>query len=183
MKDILLTADLSMHSNDAVPEMSDEAFFISETGRCKFDLYRVAYSILQNHADTEDALSKCIISAYTKLSSLRSRNSFKTWMIKILVRICYAMKREKKRFVYEEDMAGVPGIHVDTFPELFGTVNRLPDEFRVVIVLHYYEDMSVKKMASVLRIPQGTVKSRLSRAKEKLRAMMEHEGGLEHEPV
>lgn len=60
---------------------------------------------------------------------------------------------------------------------MWSLVNCLDEEFKAVVVLFYYEDMSIRNISKILDIPPGTVKSRLSRAREKLKMLIEREGG------
>ena len=75
--------------------------------------------------------------------------------------------------LYFDDLEQMAGSGADRrYLELWEAVLALPPESRAVVVLFYYEDLTVEQIAKTLNIPQGTVKSRLSRAREKLRTML-----------
>lgn len=155
-----------------------EEFFVSEIKRIKGDLFRIANSILRNYADAEDALSEAITKAYAKRHTLKQRDKFKFWLMKILVRECYAVRRTGKRMVYTDTLPETTPAPETPAKELWDIVTGLPDEFRVVVVLYYYEDISTRNIAKLLHISEGTVKSRLYRARERLRNFIDAEGQL-----
>ena len=138
-------------------------------------LFRVARSILRNDADAEDAVSEATVKAYANFGRLRQPESFKPWIMKILVNEAYAIAKKR---MYCEPLENVPEDGDWTVPSpeealaLWTAVLRLPAEFRCVTVLFYYDDMSIKEISKVLKLPTGTVNSRLSRAREKLRGIL-----------
>jgi RNA polymerase sigma-70 factor (ECF subfamily) len=138
-------------------------------------LFRVASSILRNDADAEDAVSEATLKAYIHFGRLRRVESFKPWIMKILVNESYAIARKRKSFEpldnIPEETGEVPLSPADSLA-LWNAVSQLPEEFRAVTVLFYYEDMSIKDIGKILRVPIGTVNSRLSRARERLRVLL-----------
>ncbi len=156
-----------------------ETFFFSETKSYKTNMFRVANSILNNSADAEDAVSESIMKSYASLHTLKKQESFKPWIMKILVRECYRILNKRRRLDYYEVMPDLPVIEEDHTQILWTYVNQLPCEFRSVVMLFYYEDMSIKQIAHTLSLSQGTVKSRLSRARAKLKVWIEENGGLD----
>ncbi len=142
--------------------------------KSKHSLYRIAKSILGNEHDVEDTISQTILQAYAKICSLRKNGRFHFWLVKILINECYAILRKRSREVYSASITAAQDIYEDNYNdyELINTINSLKTEQRIVIILFYYEDMSLHEIAKTLEIPEGTVKSRLYRAKEKLRIML-----------
>ncbi len=160
---------------------AQRSFFFSETKLYKTNMFRVAKSILNNNADAEDAVSESIIKSYTNLHTLKKQESFKPWIMKILVRECYKILKKRRSIDYYDVMPDIPVIDTDNTQILWTYVNQLPYEFRSVVVLFYYEDMSIKYIAKTLSLSQGTVKSRLSRARAKLKLLLEDNGGFEYD--
>lgn len=160
----------------------DDQFFLAGIRDYKHNLFRMAKSILHNDADAEDAVGEAICKAYGKLDSLRSMNSFKPWIMKILINECYSAARRQSRIDYQPEVGkNVAVTQENPFPadqELWSVVYQLEQEFRTVVVLFYYEDLKIKDIAKVLGLSEGTVKSRLSRAKQKLKVLLEDEGGI-----
>lgn len=133
-------------------------------------MYRVATSILKHKEDVEDAFQNTIIKAYESIDGLKKDNFFKTWLIRILINECNKILKIKKRVVPMEEMS-----HEDeessfniSNMDIYNAVNSLEDDLRVVTVLFYYEDLKQKYIAKVLDVKEGTVASRLSRARNKL---------------
>ena len=142
----------------------------------KVSLYRFAKSILKNDMQVEDAISEAILKAYKNKSKLKDIEKFKPWMMKIVSNECYNLLRKSNRLELLDDINGLNLVHTDKkYTSLRDLVDDLSEEFSSVIVLFYYEDMSIKDISNVLEISEGTVKSRLYRAKEKLRVLLKEE--------
>lgn len=131
-------------------------------------LYRVTCSLLREHADREDAVQSAIEKAWRKLGALRDESRLKPWMVRILVNECYAILRRQKRELPVETIPDAPAPETAD-PDLYRFFTNLPDTLRLTMVLHYVEGYDVKEIAQILRIPVGTVKSRLMRGREKIK--------------
>jgi RNA polymerase sigma-70 factor, ECF subfamily len=150
--------------------------FIELIQENKLSLYRLSKSILKNEVDIQDAMSETIIKAYMNIHKLRLMDNFKPWIMKILVNECYNIIRKYKKVELTNDFTDYEGSYEDkTEGSLMAYVNQLADEFKSVIILFYYDDISVKNISTILNISEGTVKSRLSRAKAKLKLLMEND--------
>ena len=129
-------------------------------------MYRVAKGILSSEDDIEDALQTTTLIAYDKY--------FKTWLIRILINECNKIYNQNKkslkdvREVKEESYTIDKSINVD----LYDAIRKLSDELRVATILFYFNDLTYKEISKVLDIPEGTVKSRISRAKDRLYIML-----------
>lgn len=159
-----------------VKKQSRDEVFIENVEKYKINLYRLAKSIVKNDTDTEDAVSETILKAYSNLNQLRSFNKFKPWIMQILVNECYRLCNLRNKTIYSDDMEEYIK---STYEEnednggMWNLVNTLEEDFRIVSVLFYYEDLSLKDISKILDIPIGTVKSRLSRARQKLKILVE----------
>lgn len=152
--------------------------FSSYIGEYKTNMFRLAKSILHHDADAEDTVSEAILKAYTKLHTLRDMDSFKPWIMKILVNESYTLSNRRKRMLYLEEIEVSEAFAHHEGREIWPIVKEMEEEFRTVTILFYYEDLSLKEISKVLGVPLGTVKSRLSRARGKLKEMLADEGGL-----
>lgn len=156
--------------------------FVAGVREYKHNLFRMAKSILHNDTEAEDAVGETICKAYSKLDSLRSFVSFKPWLMKILINQCYALAKQRNRIDYWPQVDRINPQAAESSPEIFqelwSVVYQLDQEFSTVVILFYYEDLSIKEIAKILDLAEGTVKSRLSRAKQKLKVMLEDEGGM-----
>ena len=134
-------------------------------------MYRVAFSILKNEEEIYDAISNTTVIVFEKISSLRKEEFFKTWLTRILINECYKIYNQNKKIVYLENLGqdNTRG-YTDTYTdfETRNLVKKLAQDLRETVILYYFEDFSVKEIAKVLEIPEGTVKSRLSRARKEL---------------
>lgn len=142
------------------------------------ELYIMAWAILENREDAEDAVSNAILKAYENINQLSVFHKFKPWIITITKN--EALKIRKKRLV-------LPGNDVvesmmnpvqDHYDELWDIIRKMKEEYRLVLALFYYNDLSIKDIAEILDTPIGTVKSRLSRGKEILKKELERKGGI-----
>lgn len=147
----------------------EEANFIRLIQENKLGMYRLALSILHNETDAEDAVSETVLKAYEKLDKLKNIDKFKSWIMMILVNQSRTMLRKKNRIDLMEDMGQLEMSFENQTGELWSVVAELEEDFRNVVILFYYEDMTTKEIAKTLRVAEGTVKSRLSRAREKLK--------------
>lgn len=131
-------------------------------------LYRISMSMLKNESDCQDAVQTAILTAYEKLDTLKNEEFFKTWLVRILINTCNKMLKHKSKIVEINEYHAVTS-NSEQELEVRLLVEALPLKFRQVIVLHYTEGFSVKEIKDILKVPEGTVKSRLSKARELLK--------------
>ena len=136
-------------------------------------LYRISKSICFYESDCEDAVQQAILNAYTKLDTLREERYFRTWITRILINECYRVNNLKSREVSFAEYALTSEAVEDNYSFVFTEIMKLPPKIRIVIQLYYVEDYSVNEIASILHIPSGTVKSRLSKGRAKLKSILE----------
>ena len=136
-------------------------------------LYRVSKSICFYDSDCEDAVQQAILNAYAKLDSLHEEKYFRTWITRILINECYRVNNLKSREVSFAEYALTSEAVEDNYSFVFTEIMKLPPKIRIVIQLYYVEDYSVNEIASILHIPSGTVKSRLSKGRAKLKSILE----------
>lgn len=138
-------------------------------------------SILKNDDDTCDAIQETLVSAYKNLKSLREPQYFSSWIIKILINKSYDIIRKNKKIKYlNEKMQIEEETYYDIYSsesELENVLTQLDENLRLVVVLYYYDDLSVADISKILNIPEGTVKSRLSRARDKIYKIIRKEEG------
>lgn len=164
-------------SDVILAKKGNKAAFERLVRKYSVSLYRIAMGILKCESDIEDATQETIIKAYQKLVSLKNDQYFKTWLIKILVNECNHILRLNKRTVnlVETELASPDNQYENL--ELLSVVRSLDDDLRIVTLLYYYEDLPQKDIAQILEIPVGTVSSKLSRSREKLRVNLTEIGG------
>lgn len=136
-------------------------------------LYRVAKSMLGSEADCADAAQNALLRAWEKQHTLRDTAYFKTWLTRILINECRAMLRQRARFVPLEEEAAEGEIAPERDSGLYEAVMGLDVKYRVPFMLYYIEGFRTREIASMLKLPEGTVKTRLRRAREILRTELE----------
>jgi RNA polymerase sigma-70 factor (ECF subfamily) len=149
--------------------------------------YTVAYRIVSDPDAAADAAQEAFISAHRGLSRFRG-GSFRAWLMRIVTNACYDELRRRKRrpqspleALYGDE--SMPSSSNDSQPEspeqhverqeldqlLQGGIDLLPDDQRLVLVLSDVQDFNYQEVADILGVPKGTVKSRLHRARARLR--------------
>ena len=141
---------------------------------CKAGMYRVAYSIAGNDADAQDAVGDTIVRAFENLHKLRKKESAKSWLMQILVNSSKNIVKKKSKWtLLDNEMEELEDHHAFQSDLMWPLVMELSEEFRMVVALYYYEQFSVHEISRLLKISEGTVKSRLSRGREKLSKLLE----------
>ena len=131
-------------------------------------LFRVCYSLLPAPEDREDAVQGALLSAYESLAKLREERYFQTWVIRILINECRAIARGRARSS-PSDAPERWAASESTDPALRDALLALPARLRLPIVMHYMSGYTVREIAEALRVPEGTVKARMRRARRLLR--------------
>lgn len=167
-----------------VPDDAELARRLAAGDRSAFDalvarharyLHGVARSLVANPADAEDVVQETLIGALK--SRFRGESSVRTWLVKILVRQAALLRRSKWRWLMR--WTGEEGAEParqssdsasDARIDLVGMLEALSPEHREIIVLRELEGLSYQEIAEVLQVPQGTVESRLFRARRELQA-------------
>jgi len=137
-------------------------------------LYRVSYAQLSQSCDREDAVQECLCKAWQKRHQLRDERYMQTWVIRILINECRNIQRKKSRLVplFELPEREAPA---GADRELHDALFALDEMLRLPIVLHYVEGFSVGEIAAILRLPEGTVKSRMLRGRRELQRQLNGE--------
>jgi RNA polymerase sigma-70 factor (ECF subfamily) len=130
------------------------------------NMYRLALGILRNEKDAEDALSETIIKAYEHLAGLRDEDKFKSWIMTILINVSKNMLSKNRRLLLVEDVTVTGEAVEENQNDVWRCVMELGEQHRRIIILYYYDGFSTKEIARILKVPEGTVKSRLGRARQ-----------------
>ena len=137
------------------------------------EMYVLAYSILKNQADAQDAVSECIVRAFENRTSLRKRTSARSWLMKILINVSRSAITKRQKVVLFADPEQYEQEPETTEDHLWSVILELPENVRVVMVLYYYEGFSVREISTLLDIPEGTTKTRLSSGRKQLAKWIE----------
>lgn len=169
-------------------QKGDQSAYIELVRMYKTDLYRVAKARLDNIDDINDAINETLLKTYKDIRKLRNRKYFKTWMIKILINECNNIYNHYKRQTEifdkiqsthesEESTKHIDAVNDDIDFEIF--IDSLKYDEKIIITLFYQSNYTVSEISDILNTNDNTVKSRLLRAKDKLRK--ELEGGKRYE--
>ena len=137
------------------------------------EMYVLAYSILKNQADAQDAVSECIVRAFENRTSLRKRTSARYWLMKILINVSRSAITKQQKVVLFADPEQYEQEPETAEDHLWSVILELPENVRVVMVLYYYEGFSVREISTLLDIPEGTTKTRLSSGRKQLAKWIE----------
>ncbi|MBS7701104.1 MULTISPECIES: sigma-70 family RNA polymerase sigma factor [unclassified Chelatococcus] len=146
-------------------------------------LRRYAYALVRNHDLADDLVQDCLERAVARWYLRRRDGDLKAWLFTILRNLYISDFRQRRRRGTEVDIDDVAlSVHpaqdagLET-QDVLTALDRLPEEHRAILLLVGVEDLSYEETAVVLGIPRGTVMSRLARARQNLRALMDRGGG------
>ncbi|HYF92633.1 MAG TPA: sigma-70 family RNA polymerase sigma factor [Symbiobacteriaceae bacterium] len=154
--------------------------------------YNLAYRLMGNHADASDAAQEALVRVYTRLRNFRGDSAFSTWLFRVVTNTCLDELRRRGRLRFasldtplptedgalprqtttEADSPTERAERREVQAAVQRAINRLPDDYRVVVVMRDLHDYSYHEIAAVLGTSLGTVKSRLHRARQALRLII-----------
>ena len=162
-------------------KQGDEDAFASLICRVQNTAYAIAYRYMENDADTRDALQEAFIKMYRSLDTFKGESAFETWFTRILINCCLDELRKRKSYRSWEDIDEHYDIkdpspdteeqilQIEQREAVIDAIRQLPDEARSIIILREFEGLSYEELTEVLNLEPGTVKSRLNRAKHKIK--------------
>lgn len=139
--------------------------------------FRVAYGVLRQRQDAEDVAQDALVKAYARFGQLRDRGRFRAWLVRTTWRSAIDRWRSDRRRETREHVAGVQATAIsaedvaaarERSARLWSAIDELPEKLRLVIVLAAVEGYDVREVATLLELPEGTVKSRLFLARKSL---------------
>lgn len=175
----------------------DESAIRALTRRYNQRLFRIARGILRNDADAEDVVQEAYVRAFTQLDRFRGDATFGTWLIRIAMNEAMGRVRSRRASVrFSADGESALTAHILSFPDasrardpetavahdqvrdiLERAIDGLPDAFRMVFVARVVEGLSIDDTAALLNIRPETVKTRVFRARARLRRELERQLG------
>ena len=133
-------------------------------------MLRASYAILKNKDDAEDAVQEAFMKLIYKEPTFNDETHEKAWLLRVTINISKNMLKSSYR---RSDLYDEPQYTESSTDEVLPYVLKLNERYRTVIHLYYYEDYSIKEIASILKIPAATVGTRLARGKKLLKNMLE----------
>ncbi len=136
-------------------------------------VYRIAFGALGRREDAEDVAQEVFLKLFRAEKNFDSAEHRRFWLARVTVNECRRAVRWYKRNVPVGELPETGA--EDGRNELLETVMALPEKLRVATVLYYYEGYSTKEIARLAKVPEATVRTRLSRARERLREFLKEE--------
>ena len=139
--------------------------------------YRLAYTYVKNQQDALDIVQEAICKALESQHKLKNPDGIKSWFYKIVVHTALDFLRKSNKIVLTEDeiLEDIGGSRSDNYEDtdLMSALDRLSDENKTIVVLRYFESMKLQDIASIMNMPESTVKTKLYSSLKKLRIELE----------
>lgn len=140
------------------------------------DFYRLAYGYVKNRESALDIVQEAIVKAFNNIGSLRNSENIKAWFYRILVNESINCYRKNKKVCFLENIENLQITENEPdraeILDLYHSIDRLEPKTKTVIILRFFEDMSLQEISEVTGDNLNTVKTRLYRALEKLRSFI-----------
>ena len=138
-------------------------------------LYAAAFNICRQQEDAEDAVQESLLRLYRSDTDFESEEHLKAWLFRVTVNVAKSTRRSfwnRNRTSYEEYMDSLP-FEEASDRTLMDAVLGLPEKYRIIVHLHYFEGYRTREIAGILEISENTVKTRLSNSRKILKAKLE----------
>jgi RNA polymerase sigma-70 factor, ECF subfamily len=145
----------------------DEKAFQELIHQEKNKLYRMAYMYVKSENDALDIVQDAIYKAFISIKSLKNPQYFSTWLSRILINSALDFIKKNERIILTNEVDVLPkeqNLRIEEKMDLAGAIERLDVPYKTVIILRYYQDLTIKQIAEMLHCPEGTIKTRLHRA-------------------
>lgn len=160
----------------AAQKGDDEAFYKLISSN-KDKLYNMAYCYLKNEQDALEAIQEVTCRAYVTISKLKEPKYFATWLTRIVINYCIDEQKRKSKVVFiNEETAAHCSRNCEDNILLQSAIEKLEPKYKKVIVLKYFQDMTLSSIAKVMDCPEGTIKTWNYRALKQLRALLDKGG-------
>ena len=149
----------------------------------KDNLYSIAFNICQNAADADDVVQDTLLAYHTTEKQFDSEQHIRAWLIRVAINKAknISMSFFRRSSASLEDYIDSLLFETPETKNLLEEVLKLPEKYRIVIHLFYYEDYSVKEMAEILHTSESNVKVRLSRGRKMLKKSLQEAWGADDE--
>lgn len=133
-------------------------------------MLRAAYAVLRSRADAEDAVQEAFIQLIIKEPNFRDSEHQKAWLLRVVINISRNMLKSSLRSSKLEEVSSPDTTDEDK--DLLSAVLSLPEHYRTIIHLYYYEGYSIKEISHIVKMPPATVGTRLARGRAVLRELL-----------
>lgn len=148
----------------------DKQCFCELIKKHKIYLYKIAYTYVKNEEDALEILQECTYRAMINISKLKKFEYFKTWITRIVINCAldFTKKGDAVYSLNDEVKVEPIGMCIDEKLDLYNAIDLLRDNYKTVIILKYFSDMTIENIAKVMEAPENTIKTYLRRAKDSL---------------
>lgn len=140
-------------------------------------VFAICLGMLGNSHDAEDIAQQALVKGFSQIRQLRDSQQFGAWIVQIARNLCidHIRRRRRERAAFAE-RAAVRVSSSKEYPELRAALVKLREEYRLPLMLYYFDGRSAKNIAETLEVSEATVQARLSRARRQLRKLLDAEG-------
>jgi RNA polymerase sigma factor (sigma-70 family) len=163
----------------------DARYFTQLYRRYANKVYGKCISILKNDAEARDAMQDIFVKIMLNLGNFGEKSQFSTWVYSITYNYCIdaIRKRKKEKTMFSEDIERAPDVAAEEVPDQFlmemdvknlkVVLEALPDSDRLILIMKYHDDMSIRDIAEILQKTESAVKMKIKRAKEKAKELFD----------
>lgn len=141
----------------------------------KETIYRIGFAYVKNKEDALDVVQETVYKAYISIENLKDEKSFNSWIARITINNAINLIRKNSRVILldevKEQSERIEGDIVDKM-DMLSAIDKLEDKHKQVIILKYFDDLTIRGISEALEIPEGTVKTYLNKGLSKLRNYM-----------
>jgi len=167
----------------------DERAFAELVARYQTAVYNLAYRMLSDPGEAEDAAQEVFLRIYRRLATYDSSHRFSTWVLSIASHYCIDLLRRKRPWLVPlENISNwmrtrtrgpeAAALMQEQQDLVRGLLAKLPEHYRLVLLLRYWHDLGYEEIAQVVDLPVSTIKARLHRARNALAALVNGDGRL-----
>lgn len=140
-------------------------------------LFAAAFNVCKNAQDAEDVVQDTFVQYYTSKKEFESEQHIRAWLLRVAVNKAKNITRTfwRRNKLSLEDYMETLVFETPEAETLFETVMRLPEKYRIVLHLYYYEEYAVRQIAEILKLSESNVKIRLSRGRAMLKETLKEE--------
>ena len=135
--------------------------------------YRMAYSYTGNKEDALDAVQNAVCKALEAYESIKNADAVRTWFYRILTNECFALIKKRNKIVLFDDYGGQAEVYCEQAygqgEDIRKELNKLEPDTRAIIILRYFEELSLKEVSGIMNLNLSTVKTKLYRGLKTLR--------------
>lgn len=132
-------------------------------------MYKTARAILYSDEDVADAVQDTILCCWQNLADLKKPSRFRSWLTRVLINKCNDILRKKQMLVYCSEVPEMAASgHEFENVEWNEALKSLDEKYRLIIMLYYVEGFKTREISQILELPEATVRTRLSRARQKV---------------